>query len=90
MITTVVTTTTTTTTTTATTTVTTLFGASLGAIAVVALILLLISKELGSAEAEGGRRGPRLAFFLKALNIPIVSLLAVFVAIVAAKVLEVL
>lgn len=83
MITTVVTTTT-------TTTVTTLLGAALGAVAVVALILLLISKELASAEAESGRHGARLAFFLKALNIPVVSLLAVFVAIVAAKVLEVL
>lgn len=77
-------------TTTTTTTVATLVGAALGAVAVVVLILFLIAKELASAEHEGGRRGPRLTFFLKVLNVPIASLLAVFAAIVLAKVLEVL
>jgi ABC-type transport system involved in multi-copper enzyme maturation permease subunit len=83
MVTTVVTTTT-------VTTVTSLVGAALGVVAVLTLIVLLIAKELGSAEEESGRKSRRLAFFLKAVNVPIVPLLAVFAAIVAAKVLEVL
>lgn len=83
MVTTVVTTTT-------TTTVASVLGAALGAVAVVALIVFLVVRELASAEAERGRVGPRFEFFLKSLNVPIVSLLAVFAAIVAAKVLAVL
>ena len=64
--------------------------ASLGAFAVVALIALLIMKELGSAELESGAHRPRLAFFVRALNGPIVPLFFAFLAIVAVKVLQVL
>jgi len=79
-----------TTVTTVTAVTSTAVAASLGALAVVALIALLIMKELGSAEIESGASRPRLAFFVSALNGPIVPLFFAFVAIVAVKVLEVL
>jgi len=68
----------------------TALAATLGAIAVVSLILLLIMKELASAEVEGGRESKRLRSFVSNLNVPIVPLLIVFVVIVAVKVWEVL
>lgn len=34
-------------------------------------------RQLASAEMENGRRGARLGFFVKTLNVPIASLLAV-------------
>ncbi len=65
-------------------------AAGLGAFAVVALIVLLVMKELGSAELESGTRRPRLDFFVKALNVGILPLLLVFAVIVAVKVADVL
>jgi hypothetical protein len=60
------------------------FAASLGLIAVLTLISLLVAKELASASDERWQR------FGRGLNVAIVPLLMVFTAIVAAKVVEVL
>ncbi len=65
-------------------------AAGLGAGAVVFLILLLIMKELGSAELESGKERPRLKFFTRTLNIAILPLLIVFAVIVVVKIWEVL
>lgn len=67
-----------------------LAGGSLGAIAVVALILLLLTKELTSQEVESGRAGERVATLAKHVVIPIIPLLLAFSVIVAVKVWEVL
>ena len=67
-----------------------LSGGLLIATAIVALIVLLIAKELGSAEVGGERRHPRLRFLVATLNAPILSLLAVFIVVVAVKVWEIL
>jgi len=61
------------------------FVASLGLIAVLALISFLVAKELASATDA-----PRLQRFGHGLNVAIIPLLMVFTAIVAAKVVEVL
>ncbi len=67
-----------------------LIAGTLGGIAVVALILLLITKELSSAEVESGRKSRRLETLSRYVVIPIVPLLLVFAVIVAVKVWEVL
>jgi hypothetical protein len=64
--------------------------AGLGAVAVVALILLLVMKELTTAELDSGRARPRLKFLVGSLNGAIIPLLLVFVVIVAVKVWQVL
>ena len=61
------------------------FGASLGVIAVLLLISLVVAKSLAS-----GTEGPRLQRFGRGLNVAIIPLLMVLGAIVAAKVVEVL
>ncbi len=67
-----------------------LIAGTLGGIAVVALIMLLITKELSSAEVESGRKSERLMALSRYVVIPIVPLLLVFAVIVAVKVWEVL
>jgi ABC-type nickel/cobalt efflux system permease component RcnA len=67
-----------------------LIAGTLGGIAVVALIFLLIVKELSSAEVESGRASKRLEVLSRYVVIPIVPLLLVFAVIVAVKVWEVL
>ena len=62
----------------------------MGAAAVISLIVLLIMKELSSAEIESGKSAPRLRFFSSSLNVAILPLLVVFVVIVAVKVIELL
>jgi hypothetical protein len=64
--------------------------AGLGAAAVICLILMLIMKELSTAELESGKPRPRLKFFASCLNTAIAPLLLVFVVIVAVKVWQVL
>lgn len=61
------------------------FAVSLGLIAVLALISLLVAKELVT-----GTDTPRLQRFGRGLNVAIIPLLMVLTAIVAAKVVEVL
>ena len=63
-------------------------GAGLGVVAVIALIVLLIAKELSSA--EGGGKNEKLKNLASILTIPIVSLMLVFMVIVATKIWEVL
>ena len=65
-------------------------GAGLGVVAVIALIVLLIAKELSSAEVEGGGKNEKLQNLASILTIPIVSLMLVFMVIVATKIWEVL
>ncbi len=67
-----------------------LIAGTLGGIAVVALIFLLITKELSSAEVESGRASEKLDTLSRYVVIPIVPLLLVFAVIVAVKVWEVL
>lgn len=67
-----------------------LIAGTLGGIAVVSLIFLLIMKELSSAEVESGRASKKLRVFSRYVVIPIVPLLLVFAVIVAVKVWEVL
>ncbi|MFQ5838519.1 MAG: hypothetical protein ACE5HJ_07025 [Thermoplasmata archaeon] len=67
-----------------------LVAGTLGGIAVVSLIFLLIMKELSSAEVESGRASKKLRVFSRYVVIPIVPLLLVFAVIVAVKVWEVL
>ncbi len=67
-----------------------LIAGTLGGIAVVALIFLLITKELSSAEVESGRASEKLDTLSRYVLIPIVPLLLVFAVIVAVKVWEVL
>lgn len=62
----------------------------MGAAAVISLIVLLIMKELSSAEIESGKSARRLRFFSSSLNVAILPLLVVFVVIVAVKVIELL
>lgn len=59
------------------------FAASLGVIAVLLLISLVVTKELTS-----DTDAPRLQRFGRGLNVAIIPLLMVFTAIVAAKVVE--
>jgi chromate transport protein ChrA len=61
------------------------FAASLGFIAVLTLISLLLAKELASVPGA-----PRLQRFSHGLNVAIIPLLMVLTAIVAAKVVQVL
>ena len=61
---------------------------TLGGVAVVALIFLLIMKELSSAEMGSGRAGTRLKTLSRYVVIPIVPLLLVFAVIVAVKAWE--
>ena len=58
--------------------------------AIVALVVLLVVREMGSAQVGGQRPHIRLRFLVLALNAPILSLLAVFVVVVAVKVWEIL
>lgn len=64
-------------------------GAGLGVAAVIALIILLIAKELSSAEVEG-KNNEKLKNLASILTIPIASLMFVFMFIVATKIWEVL
>lgn len=64
-------------------------GAGLGVAAVIALIILLIAKELSSAEVEG-KNSEKLKNLASILTIPIASLMFVFMFIVATKIWEVL
>ena len=57
---------------------------------IVALVVMLVVREMGSAQVVGQRRHLRLRFLVLALNAPILSLLAVFVVVVAVKVWEIL
>jgi hypothetical protein len=63
---------------------------SLGAAAVISLIIFLIMKELSSAELESGKPAPKLKSFASNLNVAILPLLLVFVVIVAVKIAEIL
>jgi chromate transport protein ChrA len=74
-----------TTTTVSTVTTTTGMAATLGGIAVAALVAFLVAKELASADGR-----PQLQRLSRVLNIAIVPLLVVFGAVVVAKVVEVL
>ncbi|MFQ5885298.1 MAG: hypothetical protein ACE5IO_09385 [Thermoplasmata archaeon] len=65
-------------------------GTGLGVAAVIALIMLLIAKELSTAEVEGGGGSERLRNLASMLTIPIASLMLVFMVIVATKIWEVL
>ena len=65
-------------------------GAGLGVISMIALVFLLIAKELSTAEVEGGRNNEKLRNFASVLTIPIASLVLVFMVIVATKIWEVL
>ncbi len=65
-------------------------GGTLGGIAVVALIFLLVMKELSSAEVESGRASKTLETLSRYVVMPIIPLLLVFAVIVAVKVWEVL
>ncbi len=67
-----------------------LIAGTLGGIAVVTLIFLLITKELTSAEVESGKASRKLESLSRFVVIPIVPLLVVFAVIVAVKVWEVL
>lgn len=64
-------------------------GTGLGVAAVIALIVLLIAKELSSAEGEGAK-SEKLRNLASILTIPIASLMLVFMVIVATKIWEVL
>ena len=64
-------------------------GAGLGVAAVIALIILLIAKELSSAEVEG-KNNEKLKNLASILTIPIASLMFVFMFVVATKIWEVL
>ena len=74
-----------TTTTVSTITSTAGFAASLGLIAVLVLISLLVAREFASTTDA-----PRVKRFGRGLNVAIIPLLIVFTAIVAAKLAEVL
>ncbi|MCJ2557273.1 MAG: hypothetical protein LN415_09260 [Candidatus Thermoplasmatota archaeon] len=65
-------------------------GTGLGVAAVIALIILLIAKELSTAELEGGVNNEKLRNLASILTIPIASLMLVFMVIVATKIWEVL
>lgn len=59
-------------------------------LAAVALIFLLIAKDLSSAEVESGRAGKRLTAFSRTVVLPLVPLRPVFAVLVAVRVGEVL
>lgn len=63
---------------------------TLGGVGVVALILLLISRELSTAELESGKESRPLKTLSRYVIVPILPLLLVFAVIVAQKVAEVL
>ncbi len=63
---------------------------SLGAVAVISLIIFLIMKELSTAELESGKKSPKLSSLASNLNVAILPLLMVFAVIVAVKVAEIL
>ncbi len=69
---------------------TVVMAGTLGGIAIVALIFLLIARELSSAEVEAGGDRPRLDALSRYVLVPIAPLLVVFAVIVAVKVWEVL
>lgn len=73
------------TTTVSTVTSTAAFAASLGLIAVLLLVSLVVAKEFANAT-----EAPRVQRFARGLNVAIIPLLMVFTAIVAAKLVEVL
>ncbi len=62
----------------------------LSIVAAVTLIILLFAKEFVGAWASGRRRDARFDFLSKALNGPILALLAVFATIVVVRVWDVL
>jgi len=62
-------------------------GGFVSLIVVVALITLLVLREIGSVEAAGDRRRIRLRFFVKASNGPILALFGVFIAVLVVQVL---
>lgn len=61
------------------------FAGSLALIAVLALASVLVAKEFSTAS-----NAPRLQRFGRGLNVAVIPLLMVFVAVVAAKLVEVL
>lgn len=67
-----------------------LAGGLLGITTIIALIVSVVVKELGSAQVRRGRRHNRLRFLVSALDAPILSLLAVFILIVVVRAWEVL
>ena len=68
----------------------TLAAGLLSVAAIVALVIILIVRELGSAEAGRPGRRTRLRFLVVSLNAPILALLTVFVVVVIVRMLEVL
>lgn len=64
---------------------TAVMAATLGLLAVLTLIALLVTKELASASENR-----RLQYLARALNVAILPLLVAFAAIVAVKVVEIL
>lgn len=60
-------------------------SASLGLVAIVILLMLLVQKEIAVTSPN-----PRTEFLKKVLNIGIVPMFVVFVAIVSAKLFEIL
>lgn len=58
--------------------------------AVIALIVILAVREIGSVGVREGRRTLRLRFLLEALNAPILALVTVFAVVVIVRAFEVL
>lgn len=75
---------------TVTTPVAGLSSIDLGIVAIIALILTLVVREIGAAGARTQRRNPGLQFLLRTWNAPILALLVVFIVIIALRVAEVL
>ncbi len=67
-----------------------LAGGLLDITIIIALVVILLVKELGSATIGAESRRPRLRFLVSALNAPILSLLAVFILIVVERALDIL
>jgi len=68
----------------------TLSSVDLGIVAVIALLLILVVREVGSTGMRSRRRHPGLPFLLRTWNAPILALLVVFVVILALRILQVL
>ena len=68
----------------------TLASADMGIVAVIALIFTLVVREIGGAGLRTRGKTPAIQFFLRTWNAPILTLLVVFVVILALRVQDVL